>query len=72
MEAISMSGRERKRLLAMAQVRAGKMRLRAAAELLGVSYRQVKRLWARYQAAGDRGLVHGLRGKQANRRSESS
>lgn len=32
MEAILMSGRERKRLVVMAQVRAGKLRLRAAAE----------------------------------------
>lgn len=72
MEAILMSGRERKRLVMMSQVRSGKMRLRAAAEHLGVSYRQVKRLWGRYQAEGDRGLVHGLRGKPANRQSETS
>lgn len=72
MEAISMSGRERKRLVVMAQVRAGKLRLRAASDLLGVSYRQTKRLWSRYQAEGDQGLVHGLRGKPANRQSESS
>ena len=49
----------------LSQVRAGKLRLRAAAELLSVSYRQMKRLWSRYQAEGDRGLVHGLRGKPA-------
>jgi transposase len=72
METISMSGRERKRLVVMTQVRAGKVRLRAAADLLDVSYRQMKRLWSRYQAEGDRGLVHGLRGKRSNRRSESS
>lgn len=72
MEAISMSGRERKRLVVLSQVRAGKLRLGAASELLGVSYRQVKRLWRRYQAAGDRGVVHGLRGKRSNRQSESS
>jgi transposase InsO family protein len=72
MEAILMIGRERKRLVVMSQVRAGKVRLAAAAELLEVSYRQVKRLWARYQADGDRGLVHGLRGKASNRRSGSS
>jgi transposase len=71
MEAILMSGRERKRLVVLAQVRAGKVRLRAAADLLGLSYRQVKRLWSRYQADGDRGLVHGLRGKASNRQSES-
>jgi transposase len=72
MEAILMSGRERKRLVVLSQVRAGKVRLRAAAELLDVSYRQVKRLWSRYQADGDRGLVHGLRGRRSNRQGESS
>lgn len=67
-----MSGRERKRLLVLSQVGAGELRLQAAAELLGVSYRQMKRLWSRYQAEGDRGLVHGLRGKPANRQCGSS
>jgi hypothetical protein len=56
----------------MSQVQGGKLRLGAAVELLGVSYRQVKRLWMRYQTAGDRGLVHGLRGKRSNRQGESS
>jgi|GEM_PF-4121645 len=37
MEAILMSGRERKRLVVMAQVRLGKVKLRAAGDLLGVS-----------------------------------
>jgi transposase len=72
METISMSVGERKRLVVMSQVRGGKLRLRAAGALLGLSYRQVKRLWSRYQADGDQGLVHGLRGKPANRQSESS
>jgi hypothetical protein len=34
---------------------------------MGVSYRQAKRLWSRYQAAGDGGVVHGLRGRVSNR-----
>lgn len=72
MEAISMSVRERKRLVVMSQVRAGKLKLGAASELLGMSYRQVKRLWSRYQAEGDRGLVHRLRGKSSNRQSAES
>lgn len=67
-----MSGRERKRLVVLSQVRAGKLRLPAASELLGVSYRQMKRIWSRYQTDGDRGLVHGLRGKPANRQSKSA
>lgn len=37
METILMSGRERKRLVVLAQVRSGKLRLRVAAELLEVS-----------------------------------
>lgn len=72
MEAISMSVRERKRLVAMSQVGAGKLSLRSASELLGVSYRQVKRIWGRYRSAGDVGLVHGLRGQASNRQSESA
>jgi transposase len=41
-----------------------------AAELIGVGYRQAKRVWRRYQAEGDAGLVHRLRGKPGLRRKE--
>jgi transposase len=41
-----------------------------AAALLEVSYRQVKRIWARYQARGDAGLVHGLRSQASNRKAK--
>jgi transposase len=34
-----------------------------AAQLMGLGYRQAKRLWRRYQDEGDAGLVHRLRGK---------
>jgi transposase len=34
-----------------------------AAELMGLGYRQAKRVWRRYQDEGDAGLVHRLRGK---------
>jgi hypothetical protein len=34
-----------------------------AAELMDVSYRQSKRVWRRYRADGDAGLVHRLRGR---------
>src|SRR6185369_16327204 len=40
-------------------------------ELLGVSYRQVRRVWKRYQAAGDAGLVHRLRGRKSNRQGDA-
>jgi transposase len=42
------------------------MRLSEAAALLGMSYRQAKRVKARYAADGDGGLVHGLRGRASN------
>ena len=35
---------------------------------MGVCYRQSKRIWRRYQAEGDAGLVHRLRGKPSARR----
>ena len=40
----------------------------AAASVLGLSYRQVKRLMARFRCQGAAGLVSGKRGKQSNRR----
>jgi hypothetical protein len=48
------------------------MTLAAASKLLEISYRQAKRVWARYQAEGDRGLVHRLRGKPSNRQGNGS
>jgi transposase len=40
--------------------------LRQACELLGLSYRQGKRLWARYRTGGGAGLQHGLCGRASN------
>ena len=64
---ISMSRKERKRLEAFSRVKAGGMTLVEASELLGLSYRQTKRAWSRYQSEGDAGLVHRLRGRAPNR-----
>jgi transposase len=69
METIPMSQWERRRLVVMSQVESGKLSLRQASELLSVSYRQVKRIWSRYQAEGDGGVVHRLRGRSSNRRA---
>ena len=62
-----MSVKERARLGILSQVEAGKLTLVQAAELLEVSYRQVRRLRRRYRELGDGGLVHGLRGRPSNR-----
>jgi len=39
----------------------------AESAVLGLGYRQIKRVWQRYQAEGDAGLVHRLRGKPGQR-----
>lgn len=63
-----MSRKERKRLVIMAEVKREELTLVQAAGLLGLSYRQVKRVWRRYQDQGDAGLVHRLRGRASSRR----
>jgi hypothetical protein len=67
-----MSRKERKRLTVMAGVTAEKLTLVQAAELMGVGYRQSKRIWKRYQADGDAGLVHRLRGQPSARRKPAA
>ncbi len=63
-----MSAKERRRVVIMAGVKAGELSLVEAADVLGLGYRQTKRVWRRYQDDGDAGLVHRLRGKPGQRR----
>jgi hypothetical protein len=63
-----MSRQERERLKIMAGVKEEALTLVAAAGLMGVCYRQSKRIWRRYQDDGDAGLVHGRRGQPSARR----
>ena len=65
---LGMSGEERRRLLELGSVKRGEQSLAAAGQRIGVSYRQVKRLWRRYRGQGDAGLVHRSRGRPSNRR----
>src|ERR1019366_2930431 len=60
---ILMSRRERKRLVVLAQVKRGELKLVTAGEVMGVTYRQAKRVWRRYRIEGDAGLVHRSRGR---------
>ncbi len=62
-----MSRRELRRVEAMARVQAGELKLVGAAELVGVSYRQGKRVWRRYREQGPEGLKHGNAGRPSNR-----
>src|SRR6266436_3544640 len=51
----------------MGRVKAGNLRLGEASELLELSYRQTKRLWARYREGGAKALQHGNCGRESNR-----
>jgi len=50
----------------MTRVADGLLKLRLAAEMMRVSYRQVKRIWRRYRQEGDAGLIHRGRGRSSN------
>jgi hypothetical protein len=65
---LRMSATDRVRLDAMARVKRGELTVAAAAELVGLSLRQARRVWKRFGAEGDAGLVHRLRGRAGNRR----
>ena len=62
-----MSRREWDRSAIMARVKSGSITLVEATPLLGISYRQAKRLYARYKARGASGLVHASAGRASNR-----
>jgi transposase len=62
-----MSEQETRRAGVMERVKAGELKQVDAAAMLGLSYRQTKRLYARYERSGAAGLVHGNAGKRSNR-----
>ena len=63
-----MSRRELRRAGVLARVESGELKVINAAEILGLSYRQGKRLWKRYQEEGAEGLKHRSAGRDSNRR----
>lgn len=66
MSKLHLNAKERLRLDVLSKVQKGGVSLSKAAELLGVSYRQVLRIWQRYLAEGGLGLKHGLRDQASN------
>jgi len=62
-----MTQTDRDRLVALKKAKDKKMTQRQAAEELRISERQVRRLLARLRKVGDKGILHGLRGR-SNRR----
>jgi transposase len=63
---MAMSTRELMRAGVLARVAAGTLRLRSAATVMEVSYRQAKRLYRRYRAEGAKGLTHRSAGRRSN------
>ena len=63
-----MSQRERDRLKVLTVAKDGLITQKNAAGQLNMSERQVRRLIRQLRQTGDRGVVHGLRGRASNRR----
>lgn len=61
-----MSEREVRRAGVLGRVKAGELSQKEAASILRLSYRQVKRLYRRYEGEGAEGLVHGSAGRRSN------
>ena len=68
MELLQMSKKELTRLEVIGRLKAKKMTQKKAAEALGISVRQVKRLCKNYREKGAAGLVSQRRGKPSNNR----
>ena len=66
-----MSQKERSRLVVISRVREKAMTIREASEVMGISYRQGRRIYKRYVREGDKGLIHRNRGRPSNRRKPS-
>jgi transposase len=64
---IGMSQGELRRVEVLARVKSKELKVGDAASLVGVSYRQAKRLWKRYREEGAKGLKHGSAGRVSAR-----
>ncbi len=67
-ERINLSQRERDRLRVLHELGQGHLLQTEAARRLRLSERQIRRLQARLEQAGDGGLMHRLRGRKSNRK----
>ena len=71
-ERVTLSMNEIKRLYVLQQMQDRKMTGPEAAQQLGLSLRQVRRLLAKYREQGASGLVHGNRGRPAHNRVDEA
>ncbi len=63
-EMLTLNAREQRRLQVLNALEGGEVRMAVAAELMGVSVRQVRRLRAAYRQGGAARLAHGNRGRR--------
>jgi len=63
MDKVTLNNKEQKRLIVLNEVLSGRL-TGSAAELLGLSLRQTRRLLSAYRQAGAAGLAHGNRGRE--------
>jgi transposase len=68
---VTMSNREITRLEVMQRLKDKRLVQKEAAQLLGISTRQVKRLWRAYCEKGAQGLVNQRRGRPSNNRMDA-
>ena len=68
MELVQMSKKELSRVEVMVRIKAKSLTQKKGAEALGISVRQVRRLWKDYQEKGAVGLINKSRGKPSNNR----
>jgi predicted DNA-binding transcriptional regulator YafY len=68
---LTMSKRELTRLEVMQRLKDKRLTQKEAARMLGLSTRQVKRLWRAYRELGPPGLVSARRGKPSNNRLDA-
>ena len=64
MEKVTLNKKEQKRLLVLNEVLAGRVTGQEAADVLGLSLRQTRRLLAAYRRQGAAGVMHGNRGRK--------
>ena len=63
-ERVTLNKKEQNRLMVLNQVERGVMSARKAAEVLGLSLRQIRRILAAYRKEGAQALAHGNRGRK--------
>ena len=68
---LTMSTKELSRLEVMQRLKGKRLIQKEAAKLLGLSIRQIKRLWQKYQKQDAKGLISKRRGKPSNNRIDA-